>query len=245
MPSSTTFPAPKGDPDASLQLLISTIDYNEYVGRIGVGKITSGTIKVNQDAVIVNHHEEGKQKKVKISKLYEYDGLNKIEVTDATIGAIVAVSGIEDIHIGDTLCSPDNPVAIPFQKISEPTISMHFIVNDSPLAGQEGKFVTSRHIRDRLYRELNTDVSLRVEDTDTTETFKVSGRGELHLSVLIETMRREGYEFAVSKAEVIYKRDENGKLLEPMETVYTLMFLMSAPVSLSRSSASVKQSSKI
>lgn len=213
-------PAPKGDPEASLQLLISTIDYNEYVGRIGVGKITSGTIKVNQDAVIVNHHEEGKQKKVKISKLYEYDGLNKIEVTDATIGAIVAVSGIEDIHIGDTLCSPDNPVAIPFQKISEPTISMHFIVNDSPLAGQEGKYVTSRHIRDRLYRELNTDVSLRVEDTDTTETFKVSGRGELHLSVLIETMRREGYEFAVSKAEVIYKRDENGKLLEPMETVY-------------------------
>ena len=213
-------PAPKGDPEASLQLLISTIDYNEYVGRIGVGKITSGTIKVNQDAVIVNHHEEGKQKKVKISKLYEYDGLNKIEVTDATIGAIVAVSGIEDIHIGDTLCSPDNPVAIPFQKISEPTISMHFIVNDSPLAGQEGKYITSRHIRDRLYRELNTDVSLRVEDTDTTETFKVSGRGELHLSVLIETMRREGYEFAVSKAEVIYKRDENGKLLEPMETVY-------------------------
>ena len=213
-------PAPKGDPEASLQLLISTIDYNEYVGRIGVGKITSGTIKVNQDAVIVNHHEEGKQKKVKISKLYEYDGLNKIEVTDATIGAIVAVSGIEDIHIGDTLCSPDNPVAIPFQKISEPTISMHFIVNDSPLAGQEGKYVTSRHIRDRLYRELNTDVSLRVEDTDTTETFKVSGRGELHLSVLIETMRREGYEFAVSKAEVLYKRDENGKLLEPMETVY-------------------------
>ena len=213
-------PAPKGDPEASLQLLISTIDYNEYVGRIGVGKITSGTIKVNQDAVNVNHHEEGKQKKVKISKLYEYDGLNKIEVTDATIGAIVAVSGIEDIHIGDTLCSPDNPVAIPFQKISEPTISMHFIVNDSPLAGQEGKYVTSRHIRDRLYRELNTDVSLRVEDTDTTETFKVSGRGELHLSVLIETMRREGYEFAVSKAEVIYKRDENGKLLEPMETVY-------------------------
>ena len=213
-------PAPKGDSDASLQLLISTIDYNEYVGRIGIGKITSGTIKVNQDAVIVNHHEEGKQKKVKISKLYEFDGLNKIEVNDATIGAIVAVSGIEDIHIGDTLCSPDNPVAIPFQKISEPTISMHFIVNDSPLAGQEGKFVTSRHIRDRLYRELNTDVSLRVEDTDTTETFKVSGRGELHLSVLIETMRREGYEFAVSKAEVIYKRDENGKLLEPMETVY-------------------------
>ncbi len=213
-------PAPEGDPDANLQLLISTIDYNEYVGRIGIGKITGGTIKVNQDAAIVNHHEPDKFKKVKISKLYEFDGLSKIEVQEATIGAIVAVSGIEDIHIGDTLCSPSNPVAIPFQKISEPTISMQFIVNDSPLAGQEGKYVTSRHIRDRLYRELNTDVSLRVEDTDTTESFKVSGRGELHLSVLIETMRREGFEFAVSKAEVIYKRDENGKLLEPMEDVY-------------------------
>jgi GTP-binding protein len=213
-------PAPQGDPDADLQLLISTIDYNEYVGRIGIGKITGGTIRVNQDAVIVNHHEPDKLKKVKISKLYEFDGLRKVEVQEATIGAIVAVSGIEDIHIGDTLCSPGNPVAIPFQKISEPTISMQFVVNDSPLAGQEGKYVTSRHIRDRLYRELNTDVSLRVEDTDTTEAFKVSGRGELHLSVLIETMRREGFEFSVSKAEVIYKRDENGKLLEPMETVY-------------------------
>ena len=210
-------PAPEGDPDANLQLLISTIDYNEYVGRIGIGKITGGTIKVNQDAAIVNHHEPDKFKKVKISKLYEFDGLSKIEVQEATIGAIVAVSGIEDIHIGDTLCSPSNPVAIPFQKISEPTISMQFIVNDSPLAGQEGKYVTSRHIRDRLYRELNTDVSLRVEDTDTTESFKVSGRGELHLSVLIETMRREGFEFAVSKAEVIYKEQERLKEQEKKE----------------------------
>lgn len=213
-------PAPSGDPDAGTQVLISTIDYNEYVGRIGVGKVDNGTIKVNQEVVIVNHHEPDKMKKVKVSKLYEYDGLNKVEVKEAGIGAIVAISGISDIHIGDTLCSPDAPEPIPFQKISEPTIAMHFIVNDSPLAGQEGKYVTSRHIRDRLFRELNTDVSLRVEETETTEAFKVSGRGELHLSVLIENMRREGYEFAVSKAEVLYKNDENGKKLEPMELTY-------------------------
>ena len=213
-------PAPEGDPDAGTQVLISTIDYNEYVGRIGVGKVDNGVVKVNQDVVIVNHHEPDKMKKVKISKLYEYDGLNKVEVKEAGIGSIVAISGIADIHIGDTLCSPENPVPIPFQKISEPTIAMHFIVNDSPLAGQEGKYVTSRHLRDRLFRELNTDVSLRVEETETTESFKVSGRGELHLSVLIENMRREGYEFAVSKAEVLYKTDENGKKLEPMELAY-------------------------
>ncbi|MGN0376168.1 MAG: translational GTPase TypA [Suilimivivens sp.] len=213
-------PAPEGDPDAGTQVLISTIDYNEYVGRIGVGKVDNGSVKVNQEVVIVNHHEPDKQKKVKISKLYEFDGLNKVEVTQAGIGSIVAISGISDIHIGDTLCSPENPAPIPFQKISEPTIAMHFIVNDSPLAGQEGKYVTSRHLRDRLFRELNTDVSLRVEETDTTEAFKVSGRGELHLSVLIENMRREGYEFAVSKAEVLYKTDENGKKLEPMELCY-------------------------
>ena len=213
-------PAPEGDPDASTQVLISTIDYNEYVGRIGIGKVDNGKIKVNQDAVLVNAHEPDKQKRVKISKLYEFDGLNKVEVNEATVGSIVAISGIADIHIGDTICSPENPVAIPFQKISEPTISMHFMVNDSPLAGQEGKFVTSRHLRDRLFRELNTDVSLRVEETETTESFKVSGRGELHLSVLIENMRREGYEFAVSKAEVLYKTDEHGKKLEPMELAY-------------------------
>ena len=210
-------PAPEGDPDAATQVLISTIDYNEYVGRIGVGKVSNGTIQVNQDAVIVNAHEPDKNRKVKISKLYEFDGLNKVEVNKATVGSIVAISGISDIHIGDTLCSPDNPEPIPFQKISEPTISMNFIVNDSPLAGQEGKFITSRHLRDRLFKELNTDVSLRVEETENTDCFKVSGRGELHLSVLIENMRREGYEFAGSKAEVIYKKDEIGKLLEPME----------------------------
>ena len=213
-------PAPEGDPEAGTQVLISTIDYNEYVGRIGVGKVDNGTIHVNQEMVIVNHHDPDKLKKVKISKLYEFDGLKKVDVAEATIGSIVAISGIADIHIGDTLCSPENPKAIPFQKISEPTISMQFMVNDSPLAGQEGKYVTSRHLRDRLFRELNTDVSLRVEETDSTECFKVSGRGELHLSVLIESMRREGYEFAVSKAEVIYRTDENGKKLEPMERAY-------------------------
>ena len=213
-------PAPEGDPDAATQVLISTIDYNEYVGRIGVGKVDNGTIRVNQDVIVVNHHEPDKQKRVKISKLYEFDGLNKIEVKEAGIGSIVAISGIADISIGDTICSPEHPDPIPFQKISEPTISMQFKVNDSPFAGQEGKFVTSRHLRDRLFRELNTDVSLRVEDTDDMDSFKVSGRGELHLSVLIENMRREGYEFAVSKAEVLYKEDENGKLLEPMELVY-------------------------
>ena len=213
-------PAPEGEENADTQVLISTIDYNEYVGRIGVGKIDNGKLKVNQDVVLVNHHEPDKQKRVKISKLYEFDGLNKVEVQEATVGAIVAISGITDIHIGDTICSPENPVAIPFQKISEPTISMNFMVNDSPLAGQEGKFVTSRHLRERLMRELNTDVSLRVEETENMDSFKVSGRGELHLSVLIENMRREGYEFAVSKAEVIYKEDERGKKLEPMEICY-------------------------
>ena len=213
-------PAPEGDPEADTQVLISTIDYNEYVGRIGVGKVDNGTIKAGMDAVIVNEHEPDKLQKVRISKLYEFDGLNKVEVKEASIGSIVAISGISDISIGDTICSPENPQAIPFQKISEPTIAMQFIVNDSPFAGQEGKYVTSRHLRDRLFRELNTDVSLRVEESDNTDSFKVSGRGELHLSVLIENMRREGYEFAVSKAEVLYKKDAKGKLLEPMEIAY-------------------------
>ena len=213
-------PSTEGDPEAPSQMLISTIDYNEYVGRIGVGKVENGTIAVNQDMVVVNHHDPDKQQRVKIGKLYEFDGLNRVEVKEATIGAIVAVSGIADISIGDTLCSPEKPEAIPFQKISEPTISMQFIVNDSPFAGQEGKFVTSRHLRDRLFRELNTDVSLRVEETENADSFKVSGRGELHLSVLIENMRREGYEFAVSKAEVLYHTDENGKKTEPMELAY-------------------------
>lgn len=211
-------PAPTGDPDADTQILISTIDYNDYVGRIGIGKVDNGSIKVNQDCVVVNAHDPEKCNKVKISKLYEFDGLNRVEVQEAGIGSIVAISGIADIHIGDTICSPENPQAIPFQKISEPTISMQFLVNDSPLAGREGKYVTTRHIRDRLFRELNTDVSLRVEEIENSDSYKVSGRGELHLSVLIENMRREGYEFAVSKAEVLYKQDENGKKLEPMET---------------------------
>lgn len=213
-------PAPEGDPEASMQILISTIDYNEYVGRIGVGKVDNGCARINQDAILVNAHDPEKMKKVKISKLYEFDGLNKVEVQEARIGSIVAISGIADIHIGDTICSSENPVAIPFQKISEPTIAMTFMVNDSPLAGKEGKYVTSRHLRDRLYKELNTDVSLRVEETDTTESYKVSGRGELHLSVLIENMRREGYEFAVSKAEVLFKTDDHGKKLEPMELAF-------------------------
>lgn len=213
-------PAPEGDPEASTQLLISTIDYNEYVGRIGVGKVDNGKIRVNQECVIVNHHDPDKFRKVKVGKLYEYEGLNKVEVQEAGIGAIVAISGIADIHIGDTLCSVENPEAIPFQKISEPTIAMNFMVNDSPLAGQEGKFITSRHLRERLFRELNTDVSLRVEETESPDCFKVSGRGELHLSVLIENMRREGYEFAVSKAEVLYHYDERNRKLEPMEIAY-------------------------
>ncbi len=210
-------PAPEGDPEAGLQMLISTIDYNEYVGRIGVGRVDNGTIRLNQEALIVNHHDKDRSQRVKIGKLYEYDGLKRVDVSEATIGSIVAVSGIADLKIGDTICAPDKPDAIPFQKITDPTISMQFMVNDSPLAGKEGKYVTSRHIHDRLYRELNTDVSLRVEDTENTDCFKVSGRGELHLSVLIENMRREGYEFAVSKAEVIYKYDERNKRTEPYE----------------------------
>ncbi len=213
-------PAPEGDPDAGTQVLISTIDYNEYVGRIGVGKVDNGVIRVNQDCALVNHHDPDKMRRVKIGKLYEFDGLNRVEVQEAKIGSIVAISGIPDLHIGDTLCSPENPEAIPFQKISEPTIAMNFMVNDSPLAGQEGKFITSRHLRDRLFRELNTDVSLRVEETDSPDCFKVSGRGELHLSVLIENMRREGFEFAVSKAEVLYKYNERNQKLEPMELAY-------------------------
>ena len=212
-------PAPQGDPDKFTQVLISTIDYNEYVGRIGVGKVDNGTIRVNQEVAIVNHHEPDKLRRVKIGKLYEFEGLNRVEVKEAQIGSIVAISGISDIHIGDTITNPDAPEAIPFQKISEPTISMNFMVNDSPLAGQEGTYVTSRHIRDRLFRELNTDVSLRVEEI-SPDCFKVSGRGELHLSVLIENMRREGFEFAVSKAEVIYKYDERNKKQEPMEIAY-------------------------
>ena len=213
-------PAPEGDPDAPTQMLISTIDYNEFVGRIGIGKVENGSVRVNQEALVLNHHDSAKRKKVRITKLYEFDGLKRVDVQEAGFGSIVAVSGIEDLHVGDTICTEENPTALPFQKISEPTISMDFMVNDSPLAGTEGKYVTSRHIRERLFRELNTDVSLRVEETESTDCLKVSGRGELHLSVLVETMRREGFEFAVSKAEVIYKMDEAGRRLEPMEIAY-------------------------
>ena len=212
--------APEGDPEKPLQVLISTIDYNEYVGRIGIGKVDNGEIAVNKECIVVNAHDPERKEKVRITKLYEFEGLDKVDVKNAQVGSIVAISGISDLSIGDTICDVDGAEAIPFQKISEPTISMNFLVNDSPLAGQEGKYITSRHLRDRLYRELNTDVSLRVEDTDTTECFKVSGRGELHLSVLIENMRREGYEFAVSKPEVLYHTDERGRKLEPIEIAY-------------------------
>lgn len=211
-------PAPEGEKDEPLQVLISTIDYNEYVGRIGIGKVERGSIKVNEPVVIVNYLEPETVKKVKITKVYEFEGLNRVEVESANIGSIIAVSGVEGIHIGDTICAPENPDPLPFIKISEPTIAMTFSVNNSPFAGQEGKFVTSRQIRERLFKELNTDVSLRIEETDLTDSFKVSGRGELHLSILIETMRREGYEFQVSKPEVLY-RTIDGKRHEPIERV--------------------------
>lgn len=209
-------PAPVGDMEAGVQMLVTTIDYNEYVGRIGIGKVVNGTIKTNQDVCVVNFNDSEKKYKAKVNKLYEYEGLERVEVKSATVGSIVAISGIPEVHIGDTVTSLENPEPIEVNKISEPTIAMTFCVNDSPLAGQEGKFVTSRHLRDRLHKELNTDVSLRVEDTDSADAFKVSGRGELHLSILIETMRREGYEFQVSRPEVLFK-DEDGKRLEPME----------------------------
>lgn len=211
-------PAPEGEIDGPLQVLISTIDYNEYIGRIGIGRVERGKVNTGQEAIIVNAAENGKQQKVKISKLYEFEGLNRIEVESASVGSIVAVTGVENIHIGDTICHIDYPESLPFVKISEPTIAMTFSVNDSPFAGKDGKYVTSRQIRNRLFKELQTDVSLRVEETESTDAFKVSGRGELHLSVLIENMRRESYEFQVSKPEVLFK-EENGKKLEPMEKV--------------------------
>ena len=211
-------PAPRGEDEEPLQLLISTIDYNDYIGRIGIGKIERGIIKTNQEAVIVNKLDPKKQDKVKINKIYEFEGLKRVEVKEGKVGSIVAITGIEDINIGDTICSPDKIEALPFVKISEPTIAVTFSVNDSPFAGREGKYVTSRQIRNRLYKELQTDVSLRVEPTDSTDSFKVSGRGELHISVLIENMRREGYEFQISKPEVLFKYDGDKKL-EPMEKV--------------------------
>lgn len=211
-------PAPKGDFEGPTQVLISTIDYDNYVGRIGIGKVERGSIKVNEEVTIVNEDTPDVHKKVRITKLYEFEGLNRVDVKEAKVGSIVAIMGIEDISIGDTVCDVEHPEPLPFVKISEPTLAMTFSVNDSPFAGQEGKFVTSRQLRERLFKELQTDVSLRVEETNSTDSFKVSGRGELHLSILIENMRREGYEFQVSKPEVLYKVI-NGKKHEPMELV--------------------------
>ncbi|MCL1883503.1 MAG: translational GTPase TypA [Defluviitaleaceae bacterium] len=211
-------PAPKGNPDVSMQALIYNIDYSSYLGRIGIGRVINGTVRMGDTVTIVNIHEPESQKSVKISKLYVFTGLEREEVEEASVGSIIAITGIPDIKIGDTICSPEDPTPLPFSKISEPTLAMHFMVNDSPFAGKEGKYLTSRQVRERLYRELNTDVSLRVEDTDSTEVFKISGRGELHLSILIETMRREGYEFQVSKPTVIYK-EINGVRHEPIESV--------------------------
>lgn len=211
-------PAPKGEFEGPTQVLVSTIDYDNYMGRIGVGKVERGSIQTNQEAIIVNEEKLELQKKVKITKLYEFEGLDRIDVKEAKMGSIVAIMGIEDIHIGDTVCDVEHPEALPFVKISQPTLSMNFSVNDSPFAGQEGKFVTSRQLRERLFKELQTDVSLRVEETDSTDSLKVSGRGELHLSILIENLRREGYEFQVSKPEVLYKTID-GRKHEPMEIV--------------------------
>ncbi len=212
-------PAPEGDMDSPFKILISTTDYSEYLGRIGIGKVDSGEISIHDEAYIVNYNDPDKKKKIKIANIYEFEGLERVDVDKARMGSIIAVSGVEGINIGDTLCDPKDLAPIPFVKISEPTLSMNFLVNDSPFAGKEGKFLTSRHIRQRLFKEMETDVSLKVEETTSTDAFKVSGRGELHLSVLIENMRREGYEFQVSKPEVLFKKDENGKKLEPMEIV--------------------------
>ena len=199
------------------KVLVSTTDYNDYLGTIAIGKVECGTIKKNDLAIITNYNEKDRIVKSKIVTIYEFDGLNRVEVEESKFGSIVAISGMEDIGIGDTIGTENDHEPIEFTKISEPTLSMTFSVNDSPFAGRDGKYVTSRHIRDRLYKEATTDVSLKVEPTDTTEAFKVSGRGELHLSVLIENLRREGYEFQVSKPEVMFKTDENGKKLEPIE----------------------------
>lgn len=209
-------PAPRGELDAPFQMLVSSIDYNEYVGRIAIGRIERGTLKQNTDAVICDYHEQKAPYRGRMVNLYQIEGLKRVQVEEAKVGDIVCVSGIEGITIGDTLCDPEHPEPLEFVKISEPTLEMTFSVNDSPFAGREGKFVTSRQLRERLFRELLKDVSLRVEETDSTDSFKVSGRGEMHLSILIETMRREGYEFQVSTPHVLMHK-ENGVLCEPME----------------------------
>ncbi len=211
-------PAPEGEPEEDLQLLVSSIDYNDYVGRIGIGRIERGTVHLNEDVIISNFHRAGETKKAKIVALYQIDGLKRVSVNEARVGDIVCFSGAEDITIGDTITSPNRVEPLEFVKVSEPTIEMTFMVNDSPLAGQEGKFVTSRQLRERLYKELLKDVSLRVSDGDSTDCFNVAGRGDMHLSILIETMRREGYELACSTPRVLYK-DIDGVKCEPMERV--------------------------
>ncbi|MEE1144034.1 MAG: translational GTPase TypA [Acutalibacteraceae bacterium] len=208
-------PAPKNDSTGKTQILFSNIDYDEYVGRIGIGRVERGTVKMGQNVVLCK--QDGKTQNVKISRLYVYEGLKRVETEEAVAGDIICVSGIENLNIGETACDPEQVEPLSFVKIDEPTIAMNFMVNNSPFAGREGKFVTSRNLRDRLFKEVETNVSMRVEETDSADTFKVSGRGELHLSILIETMRRQGYEFQVSRPKVIYKTDENGTLLEPIE----------------------------
>ena len=210
-------PAFESDPDAPFKVLVSTTDYDNYLGRIAIGKVESGQINKNDPCLIVNYNDPDRKLKSKIVTIYEFEGLDRSEVEESKFGSIVALSGMEDTNIGDTICTEKDSEPIEFTKISEPTLSMTFSVNNSPFAGRDGDYLTSRHLRDRLYKEKETDVSLRVEATDSTESFKVSGRGELHLSVLIENLRREGYEFQVSKPEVMFKKDENGKTLEPME----------------------------
>ena len=207
--------APEGDVDGPLQILFTNIEYDDYLGRIGVGRVIRGSVKTGQTVALC--HKDGTSSNVKIAKLFMYQGLKRVEAESAAVGDIIQVAGISELEIGETACATDNIEALPFVKIDEPTLAMNFMVNNSPFAGKDGKFVTSRNLRDRLFKEVMTNVSLRVEETDSADTFKVSGRGELHLSILIETMRRQGYEFQVSPPEVIYKRDENGTLLEPIE----------------------------
>ena len=208
-------PAPTGDIDGPLQILFSNIDYDDYVGRIGIGRVERGRVQNGQTVTICS--PDGKAVNARIGKLYQFEGLKRVECESAALGDIVAVTGIADLNIGETACDPECVEPLPFVRIDEPTISMLFMVNNSPFAGREGKFVTSRNLRERLFREVETNVSMRVKETDSTDAFEVSGRGELHLSILIETMRRQGYEFAVSRPRVIYKQDETGRLLEPME----------------------------
>ena len=211
-------PAPEGEPDEGLQLLVSAVDYSDYVGKIGIGRIERGSLKVNQEVSVCNYHSDEKPRRAKVVSIYQFEGLSRSAVQTATVGDVVCFSGVEEISIGDTICSPDCVEPLEFVKVSEPTMEMTFSVNDSPFAGQEGKFVTSRQIRDRLYKETLKDVSLRVQDGDTTDSFKVAGRGEMHLSILIENMRREGYELCCSTPHVLYKTID-GILQEPMERV--------------------------